>query len=241
MERDTSPVLEISDLSAGYGRARIIENCAVSVGGGEVVCVIGPNGAGKSTLLKAILGLNRTFGGSVKIRGTELSKKPTHVRVQHGLGYVPQGHQMFSNLTVLENLRMGGFHMTDYDDRDARIDELMEMFPRVRERSNIRAGLLSGGEQQMVAMCRALMTRPAILLLDEPTVGLAPILVEHVMEQVLELRKLGVTMLMVEQNAVMALQTSDRAYIVDGGTTSESHDAATLLASDEVRKRYLGL
>lgn len=232
-------VLEISDLAAGYGRARIIENCAVRVEHGELVSIIGPNGAGKSTLLKAILGLNRIFGGSIRVNGSDLAKLPTHRRVRYGMGYVPQGRQMFANLTVMENLRMGGFMMDS--GREERIAELVELFPRIGERADLRAGLLSGGEQQMVAMARALMTKPAILLLDEPTVGLAPVLVEAIMERVLELKKQGVTMLMVEQNAVTALEISDRAYIVDGGTTSESHDAAELLATDEVRKRYLGL
>ncbi len=147
---------------------------------------------------------------------------------------------MFSNLTVTENLEMGGYMLDSNQKRSDRIATLMELFPRLKERRKVNAGLLSGGEQQMVAMARALMTEPEILLLDEPTVGLAPVLVEYVMEQVLELKNHGVTMLMVEQNAVTALEISDRAYIVDGGTTSESQDAAALLASDDIRKRYLG-
>ena len=240
MEKDISPVLEISELTAGYGRAQIINDCAVDVRLGELVSIIGPNGAGKSTLLKAVLGLNRLFAGSIRVGGVELAGKATHLRVRHGMGYVPQGRQMFGNLTVTENLEMGGFMLNSHQQVAARVASLMELFPRLDERRNVRAGLLSGGEQQMVAMARALMTEPNILLLDEPTVGLAPVLVEYVMEQVLELKHKGITMLMVEQNAVTALEISDRAYIVDGGTTSESHVASALLESDEIRKRYLG-
>ena len=241
MARDTLPVLQIADLGAGYGRTQIIENCSVAVGSHELVSIIGPNGAGKSTLLKAILGLNRHFTGQVQVLGREISGMPTHRRVRQGIGYVPQGRQMFNNLTVAENLRMGGFRVEHKSDREDKVSELMDVFPRLRERADVRSGHLSGGEQQMVAMARALMTEPAILLLDEPTVGLAPALVELVMEQILGLKGEGITMLMVEQNAVMALEISDRAYIVDNGTTSESHDAAALLKSDEVRRRYLGL
>ncbi len=241
MAKDTLPVLQITDLVAGYGRAEIIQDCTIAVGSHELVSIVGPNGAGKSTLVKAILGLNRHFAGSVAVLGQEISGMPAHRRVRHGIGYVPQGRQMFNNLTVVENLRMGGFRIEDRSLREGRVSELMDVFPRLRERTNVRSGHLSGGEQQMVAMARALMTQPAILLLDEPTVGLAPVLVEHVMEQILGLKSEGITMLMVEQNAVMALEISDRAYIVDGGTTSDSYEASALLRSEEVRRRYLGL
>lgn len=240
MGRDTSPVLEVRDLDAGYGRMQIIRDGNLVVAPGELVTVIGPNGAGKSTLLKSILGFCTVFRGAIIIAGQDVTGAATHERVALGIGYVPQGRQVFDDLTVEENLRMGGFLIPARADVEARTHEMYELFPRLVGRRAIRARMLSGGEQQMLAMARALMTRPQIVLLDEPTLGLAPVLVEQVMEHVVGMRNHGLTMLMIEQNATMALGISDRAYVVDDGTTSPSAPAADLLRSDTIRRLYLG-
>lgn len=241
MARDTSAVLELHDVAAGYGRMPIVRDVDMEVQREQLASVIGPNGAGKSTVLKAILGFNRLFSGSVLVDGHDVTASEPHERVARGIGYVPQGRQVFPDLTVRENLRMGGFLIRDRNEVLSRTQKMFDIFPRLADRSDVPAGQLSGGEQQMLAMGRALMTEPRILLLDEPTLGLAPALIERVMEKILDLRKLGLSMLMVEQNATMALQISDVAYVIDQGTVSAAGRAADLLGSDEVRRLYLGV
>ena len=233
-----TPVLETRGVSAGYGRMHIVRDVDIAVPEQTLVTIIGLNGAGKSTVLKAVLGLNRLFAGQIFIDGADVTRMATHARVALGLGYVPQGRQVFPDLTVTENLRMGGFRMkTGVAER---CDEMFELFPRLRERAYVAAGRLSGGEQQMLAMGRALMTRPKVLVLDEPTLGLAPALVELVMEQILSMKRAGYSMLMVEQNATLALQVSDFGYVVEGGTAGSRYAAGDLLARDDIKDRYLG-
>jgi branched-chain amino acid transport system ATP-binding protein len=218
----------------------IVRNVNLVVDEKKLVTIIGPNGAGKSTVLKSVLGFSKLFRGSIVIGGNDVTKLPTFKRVGHGLGYVPQGRQVFPDLTVRENLRMGAFLVSDANLVRERIDEMFELFPRLAERATVAAGSMSGGEQQMLAMARALMTKPTVLLLDEPTLGLAPVIVELIMEQILEMKAAGISMLMVEQNATLALEISDHAYVVDGGTSGPRQDAEDLLSSDEVRRLYLG-
>lgn len=231
-------MLAMVDVSAGYGLHEVVKNINLAVPKSKLVAIIGLNGAGKSTVLKSVLGLNHLFSGRIFVEGVEITKLKTHERVMYGMGYVPQGRQVFPDLTTYENLVMGGFlcksEITD------RIEEMLNFFPRLRERSSVAAGALSGGEQQMLAMARALMTKPKILILDEPTLGLAPALVEQVMENVLEMRNSGYSMLMVEQNATLALEISDFAYLIDGGTSSQRFEVDELLKSDEVGRKYLG-
>jgi branched-chain amino acid transport system ATP-binding protein len=231
-------VLQTIGVAAGYGRMQIVENVDLAVPTGRLVSIIGLNGAGKSTVLKAVLGFNRLFAGKIIIAGEDVTRLRPHKRVARGLGYVPQGRQVFPELSVVENLRMGGFLLES--GTSERSEEMLELFPSLRKRARVVAGALSGGEQQMLAMARALMGKPVVLILDEPTLGLSPALVELIMEQVLSMRSAGHSMLMVEQNASLALAISDHAYIVDGGTSSERHDAADLLRSDEVARKYLG-
>ena len=235
-----SAVLELRDVSAGYGRMVIVRDVNLAVQPNQLVCVLGPNGAGKSTVLKSILGFNRLVAGQVLVDDVDVSKREPHERVGLGIGYVPQGRQVFPDLTVEENLRMGGFLIKDGAEVGRRIEEMYELLPRLRERRHVRAGLMSGGEQQMLAMARALMLKPRVLLLDEPTLGLAPALVVQAMETVLELRSLGLAMLMVEQNATMALEISDLAYVIDHGTASAPTPARELLENDEIKRLYLG-
>jgi branched-chain amino acid transport system ATP-binding protein len=234
------PVLEARGVAAGYGRMEIVRDVNLAVEKEKLVTIIGPNGAGKSTVLKSILGFNKLFAGSILIGGEDVTKLPTFKRVAYGLGYVPQGRQVFPDLTVRENLRMGGFLVSDAALVRERIESMFELFPRLGERASVAAGSMSGGEQQMLAMARALMTAPTVLLLDEPTLGLAPVVVEQIMEQILEMKSAGISMLMVEQNATLALEISDHAYVVDGGTSGPRLPAHELLASDEVRRLYLG-
>ena len=231
-------MLSIVDVSAGYGLHKVIKDVNLAVPKSKLVAVIGLNGAGKSTVLKSVLGLNRLFFGQILVDGIEITKLKTHERVKYGMGYVPQGRQVFPDLTTYENLVMGGFlYQNDISDR---IDEMLNFFPRLRERSSVAAGALSGGEQQMLAIARAMMIKPKILILDEPTLGLAPALVEQVMEKILEMRNSGYSMLMVEQNATLALEISDFAYLIDGGTSSQRFEADELLKSDEIGRKFLG-
>ena len=234
------PALEARDVTAGYGRNVVVRGCNIELEPGELVAVIGPNGAGKSTVLKALLGFCKVFSGQIRVADEDITRSSTHSRVRRGMGYVPQGRQVFQKLTVRENLRMGGFTIGDRGQVDAKVDEIFALFPRLKERESVAAGRMSGGEQQMLAIGRALMTSPRVLLLDEPSLGLAPQVVEFIMEQILQLKTHGVTMLMVEQNAVVALSVSDRGYVVDQGTTRPSQDAGALLESEEIRELYLG-
>jgi branched-chain amino acid transport system ATP-binding protein len=232
-------LLEVAALEVRYGGIRAVKGIDLSVNEGELVCLIGANGAGKSSTLKAICGLVPTRVGSVRYAGEDLSALPVHELPRRGLALVPEGRGIFPQLTVAENLAMGA-----YTRRDAAVAEDLErmhnLFPRLRERRSQTAGTLSGGEQQMLAIGRALMSRPRLLLLDEPSMGLAPMLVAKILEVVREIARQGVTVLLVEQNARLALEIASRGYVMESGAISLAADARSLLADPRVREAYLG-
>jgi branched-chain amino acid transport system ATP-binding protein len=232
-------LLEVAALEVRYGGIRAVKGIDLEVNEGELVCLIGANGAGKSSTLKAICGLVPTRLGSVRYAGEDLSALPVHELPRRGLALVPEGRGIFPQLTVAENLAMGA-----YTRRDAAVAQDLErmhnLFPRLRERRGQTAGTLSGGEQQMLAIGRALMSRPRLLLLDEPSMGLAPMLVAKILEVVREIARQGVTVLLVEQNARLALEIASRGYVMESGAISLAADARSLLADPRVREAYLG-
>ena len=233
-------MLEIKDLNVFYGAIHALKGISLTVGDGELVSLIGANGAGKTTTLHTISGLLRAASGTIILDGTDLQKVPPNTIISLGLSHVPEGRHVFARMTVEENLRMGAYTIRD----QKKIAENMEMvyshFPRLKERRRQMAGTLSGGEQQMLATGRALMTNPKIVLMDEPSMGLSPILVKEIFSMIQELHESGITILLVEQNAKMALAVSDRAYVLETGTISMEGAASDLAADDRVRKAYLG-
>jgi len=232
-------LLEVSGLEVGYGGIRAVKGIDLEVREGELVCLIGANGAGKSTTLRAICGLLRAREGRVCYDGADVAGTPVHELPRKGLVMVPEGRGIFAQLTVQENLTMGAFTRSDGDiTRD--LERRYETFPRLKERRAQTAGTLSGGEQQMLAIGRALMARPRLLLLDEPSMGLAPRLVEKIFEIVREIAKEGVTILLVEQNARLALEVAARGYVMESGNITLAGDSAKLLADPKVREAYLG-
>ncbi len=231
-------MLKVENINVYYGNIHAIKDISFEVNDGEVVALIGANGAGKSTTLKTISGLLPARTGTVSFLGETLDHVPAHKRVAKGLSQVPEGRRIFLQMTVLENLQMGAF--TSKEDMKADLENVFERFPRLRERKNQIGGTLSGGEQQMLAMGRALMSHPKLLMLDEPSMGLAPILVEQIFDIIRELHKAGTTILLVEQNAEMALRIADRAYVLESGRITVSGTGAELAASDEIKKAYLG-
>ncbi len=232
-------LLEVSQLDVRYGGIRAVKGVDLAVAEGELVCLIGANGAGKTTTLKAICGLLPPHAGTVRYAGEDLARVPVFERPRRGLVLVPEGRGIFPQLTVAENLAMGAYMRSD-GDVASDIDRQYETFPRLRERRTQTAGTLSGGEQQMLAMARALMARPKLLLLDEPSMGLAPLLVARIFEIVREIAKQGVTILLVEQNAKRALEIATRGYVMESGTITLADDARALLANPKVREAYLG-
>ena len=233
-------MLTVEGLRSRYGRIEALHGIDIEVGSGEIVAVVGANGAGKTTLLRCLSGVQPVSAGSIIFRGEPLTAVPAWRRVERGLAQSPEGRQIFTNLTVEENLRLGAFLFSD--DKVARdMDEAFAMFPVLREKRNLPAGGLSGGQQQMLAIARALMGRPSCLLLDEPSMGLAPILVAQIFEVVKNLRKLNVTVLLVEQNAFGALSIADRGYVMETGRITMSGPAAELIANEKVREAYLGI
>jgi branched-chain amino acid transport system ATP-binding protein len=232
-------LLEVNDIHVYYGSIHAIKGVSFSVEEGEVVTLIGANGAGKSTTLNTIAGLLRPRTGSVSFAGKDLARVHASDMVKHGMALCPEGRRIFQEMTVQENLEMGGFSRPDKE-IPASIEEMFVRFPRLKERQKQIAGTLSGGEQQMLAMARALMSKPRLLMLDEPSMGLAPILVEQIFDIICELHKAGTTILLVEQNAQMALSVADRAYVLETGKISMSGSAESLLHNDDVRKAYLG-
>jgi len=233
-------MLNVEGLRSRYGRIEALHGIDLEVGSGEIVAVVGANGAGKTTLLRCLSGVQPVSSGSIIFRGEQLASVPAWRRVGRGLAQSPEGRQIFTNLTVEENLRLGAFLFTDGKvERD--MDEAFAMFPVLREKRNLPAGGLSGGQQQMLAIARALMARPSCLLLDEPSMGLAPILVAQIFEVVKNLRKLNVTVLLVEQNAFGALSIADRGYVMETGRITLSGPAAELIANERVREAYLGI
>lgn len=235
------PLLEVDNLNVTYGAIEALLGVSLRVEEGEVVTLIGANGAGKSTTLRAISGLIRARDGAIRFQGKSLRGFAPHVIVQHGLVHVPEGRGIFANLSVDENLKLGAFTRRDpagvKDDREL----ALTLFPRVRERLSQNAGTLSGGEQQMLAIARALLARPKLLLLDEPSLGLAPQVVQTIFQVIRDINKKGTTILLVEQNARMALKVANRAYVLETGQIEMEGQAAELAASDAVRRAYLGV
>ena len=232
-------ILKVDDINVYYGSIHAIKGISFEVNQGEVVTLIGANGAGKSTTLNTISGLLHSRSGSVTFMGENLGKVPCHKIVSKGLALVPEGRRIFQQMTVRENLEMGAFTQSGTG-VDADLEKVYEHFPRLKERSKQIAGTLSGGEQQMLAMGRALMSHPKLLMLDEPSMGLAPILVEQIFEIIQSLHKAGTTILLVEQNAAAALRVADRGYVLETGRIVTSGTGAELLASSAIKKAYLG-
>ena len=232
-------LLEVKGLEVGYGGIRAVKGVDFEVGEGELVCLIGANGAGKSTTLRAVCALLAARAGSIRYDGMDIAGTPVHELPRRGLVMVPEGRGIFAQLTVEENLAMGAF-MRDDGDVARDMERRYETFPRLKERRRQTAGTLSGGEQQMLAMGRALMARPKLLLLDEPSMGLAPRLVAKIFEIVREISKEGVTILLVEQNARLALEVASRGYVMESGNITLAGESAKLLADPKVREAYLG-
>jgi len=236
----TRPVLEIDDVHVYYGAIHALKGVSLHVNDGEIVSLIGANGAGKSTTLRAINGINRPRQGSIRFQGQEITGSPPHAIVKSGIAQSPEGRRLFPLMSVTENLEMGAFQRTDRENLPEDMDRVFELFPRLHERRTQRAGTLSGGEQQMCAIGRALMARPKLLLLDEPSMGLAPIFVERIFETVVEVNKQGTPVLLVEQNALMALEVAQRGYVMETGRIALEGPAAELKTNEQVRKTYLG-
>ena len=233
-------MLEIKDLNVFYGAIHALKGISLTVGDGELVSLIGANGAGKTTTLHTISGLLTAASGSILLDGKDLQKVPANTIINLGLAHVPEGRHVFARMTVEENLRMGAYIIKDQKKIAENMEKVYAHFPRLKERYKQLAGTLSGGEQQMLATGRALMTDPKIVLMDEPSMGLSPLLVKEIFAIIEELHKSGITILLVEQNAKMALAVSDRAYVLETGTISMEGRAADLAADDRVRKAYLG-
>ena len=233
-------MLRVEDINVYYGAIHAIKGISLDVPDGEIVALIGSNGAGKSTTLRTISGLMRPKKGRIMYDGEDITGVPAHKIVGKGLCQVPEGRHVFANMTVLENLELGAYLCNDKDGIAKDMEAVFEKFPRLLERKNQIAGTLSGGEQQMLAMARALMSRPKLLLLDEPSMGLAPLLVKEIFNIIKEINASGTTVLLVEQNANMALSIADKAYVLETGRITLSGTAAELASSEEVRKAYLG-
>ncbi len=231
-------MLKVDNINVYYGSIHAIKDISFEVNQGEIVTLIGANGAGKSTTLQTISGLLRSKTGSITFLGERIDHVPAHKLVAKGLAQVPEGRRIFLQMSVLENLQMGAYTSKGNTKED--LENVFERFPRLKERTNQIAGTLSGGEQQMLAMGRALMSRPKLLMLDEPSMGLAPILVEQIFDIIKELHKAGSTILLVEQNAEMALNVADRAYVLESGRITLTGTGAELAASDQIKKAYLG-
>lgn len=231
-------MLKVDNINVYYGNIHAIKDVSFDVNDGEIVALIGANGAGKSTTLKTVSGLLRSRTGSITFMDEEIDKIDAYKLVSKGLAQVPEGRRVFLQMSVLENLQMGAY--TSKTDMKADIEDVFSRFPRLEERKNQVAGTLSGGEQQMLAMGRALMSHPKLLMLDEPSMGLAPILVDQIFDIIKELHESGTTILLVEQNAEMALKIADRAYVLESGRITVSGTGAELAASDKIKKAYLG-
>jgi branched-chain amino acid transport system ATP-binding protein len=234
-------ILELKDVHTFYGSIEALKGISIEVREGEVVTLIGSNGAGKSTTLRSINGLNHPREGSIVFQGKEITDEAPHNVVKMGISQSPEGRRLFPRMSVVENLQMGAFQRSDRGGQREDMDRVFALFPRLAERKNQRAGTLSGGEQQMCAIGRALMARPKLLLLDEPSMGLAPIFVEKIFEIVREINEQGTPILLVEQNALAALDTADRGYVMETGTIVLSDDAKALRQNEQVQNTYLGV
>ena len=233
-------MLEVKDLEVYYGMIQAIKGISFEVNQGEVIALIGANGAGKTTTLHTITGLLSPKKGSVLFEGQDITKVPAHKIVSMGMAHVPEGRRVFSQLSVYENLKLGAYTRKDRSNIDKELQSIYERFPRLAERKNQLAGTLSGGEQQMLAMGRALMSKPSIVLMDEPSMGLSPILVNEIFDIIQEVSKSGTTVLLVEQNAKKALSIADRAYVLETGKIVLEGKASDLLNNDSIKKAYLG-
>ncbi len=239
MSENRKPLLQVEDINVYYGAIHAIKGISFEVFPDEIVTLIGANGAGKSTTLNTIAGLLRPRSGRIILEGKDLATIPASRIVSQGMALCPEGRRIFQQMTVRENLEMGGYTRPK-SEIPASLEEMFTRFPRLKEREKQIAGTLSGGEQQMLAMARALMSKPKLLMLDEPSMGLAPILVEQIFDIIKELHDAGVTILLVEQNAQMALSIADRAYVLETGRIAMTGEASALLKNDDVRKAYLG-
>ena len=233
-------MLEVKDLEVYYGMIQAIKGISFEVNQGEVIALIGANGAGKTTTLHTITGLLSPKKGSVLFEGQDITKVPAHKIVSMGMAHVPEGRRVFSQLSVYENLKLGAYTRKDRSNIDKELQSIYERFPRLADRKNQLAGTLSGGEQQMLAMGRALMSKPSIVLMDEPSMGLSPILVNEIFDIIESISKSGTTVLLVEQNAKKALSIADRAYVLETGKVVLEGDAKDLLENDSIKKAYLG-
>ncbi len=235
-----APLLSLRGVHVAYGAIQAVKGIDMELHTGEMVCLIGANGAGKTTTLNAIAGTLPLAAGSIRYNGEDIGKLPAHKRLRRGIALVPEGRGIFTRLTVEENLRMGAYSRSDTDGIEADLQGVFEMLPRIEERLAQVAGTLSGGEQQMLAIGRALLSRPRLLLLDEPSMGLAPLIVEKIFEVVQQVRSEGVTVLLVEQNANLALEFAERGYVMEHGELTLTGSGAELLADPKVRTAYLG-
>ncbi|HEL1763843.1 TPA: ABC transporter ATP-binding protein [Streptococcus suis] len=233
-------MLEVKNLSVNYGVIEAVKDVSFEVNEGEVVTLIGANGAGKTSILRTISGLVRPSAGTISFLGNEIQKVPARKIVADGLSQVPEGRHVFAGLTVMENLEMGAFLRNNREEKQANLKKIFARFPRLEERKNQDAATLSGGEQQMLAMGRALMSQPKLLLLDEPSMGLAPIFIQEIFDIIQDIQKQGTTVLLIEQNANKALAIADRGYVLETGKVVLSGTGKELLASEEVKKAYLG-
>jgi len=233
-------LLEVEDVETFYGSIQALKGVSLDVYEGEIVTLIGANGAGKSTTLRSINGLNHPRRGSITFRGRDITHDPAHQIVKLGIAQSPEGRKLFPRMSVTENLEMGAFQRKDRGEFKADMDRVFDLFPRLAERRHQKAGTMSGGEQQMCAIGRALMARPKLLMLDEPSMGLAPIFVERIFETIVEVNKQGTSILLVEQNALMALEVANRGYVLETGHVALADEAKALAQNEQVRKTYLG-
>jgi branched-chain amino acid transport system ATP-binding protein len=235
-----TPILQIDDIHTYYGSIHALKGISLTVNDGEIVTLLGANGAGKSTTLRSINGLNRPRQGSIRFQGRDITTEPPHEIVKRGIAQSPEGRRLFPRMSVTENLEMGAFQRKDKSELKQDMERVFELFPRLQERRNQRAGTMSGGEQQMCAMGRALMARPKLLLLDEPSLGLAPIFVERIFDIIRQINEQGTSILLVEQNALMALEAAHRGYVLETGRIVLADKAESLKTNEQVRKTYLG-
>jgi branched-chain amino acid transport system ATP-binding protein len=241
MNAERAKILELEDVHTFYGSIEALKGVTLEVHDGEIVTLIGANGAGKSTTLRSINGLNHPREGSIRFQGRDITDEAPHNVVKMGISQSPEGRRLFPRMSVLENLEMGAFQQGDRAGQREDMDRVFSLFPRLEERKHQKAGTLSGGEQQMCAIGRALMARPKLLMLDEPSMGLAPIFVEKIFEIVREINEQGTPILLVEQNALMALDTAHRGYVMETGNIVLADDAKALSDNEQVRKTYLGV
>ncbi len=233
------PFLIGDGMTGGYGAVDILHNCTISVEKGQIAVIVGPNGAGKSTAMKAVFGMLNLRGGSVKLDGEDITRLSPQARVRKGMGFVPQTHNIFTSMTVEENLEMGAFIRTDDSIRDT-MEQVYGLFPILKQKRYQAAGELSGGQRQQVAVGRALMTQPSVLMLDEPTAGVSPIVMDELFDRIIEIARTGISILMVEQNARQALEIADKGYVLVQGANRFTDTGKALMADPEVRRSFLG-